>query len=174
MLLNLFYFVDGLDFTCQINNSDQYKFDNNDLIHDENTTKAWIFGAVSTCLIGASLPSAWAESTVTSTASADLVLPSNPDIPPTSVAYPVELRQLNQSNEKNLLDYIPAWVDAMPTMLPKESDQVMVPSVNETENKTWVDRKQNKFAIGLIILQLKLMTGLVISTPINPPMPHYV
>lgn len=106
--------------------------------------KAWIFGAVSTCLIGASLPSAWAESTVTSTASADLVLPSNPDIPPTSVAYPVELRQLNQSNEKNLLDYIPAWVDAMPTMLPKESDQVMVPSVNETENKTWVDRKQKQ------------------------------
>jgi len=106
--------------------------------------QAWIFGAVSTCLIGASLPSAWAESTVTSTASADLVLPSNPDIPPTSVAYPVELRQLNQSNEKNLLDYIPAWVDAMPTMLPKESDQVMVPSVNETENKTWVDRKQKQ------------------------------
>nr|WP_288405453.1 hypothetical protein [uncultured Acinetobacter sp.] len=106
--------------------------------------KVWIFGAVSTCLIGASLPSAWAESTVTSTASADLVLPSNPDIPPTSVAYPVELRQLNQSNEKNLLDYIPAWVDAMPTMLPKESDQVMVPSVNETENKTWVDRKQKQ------------------------------
>ncbi|WP_431604937.1 hypothetical protein [Acinetobacter soli] len=95
-------------------------------------------------MIGASLPSAWAESTVTSTASADLVLPSNPDIPPTSVAYPVELRQLNQSNEKNLLDYIPAWVDAMPTMLPKESDQVMVPSVNETENKTWVDRKQKQ------------------------------
>lgn len=106
--------------------------------------KAWIFGAVSTCLIGAGLPSAWAESTVTSTASADLVLPSNPDIPPTSVAYPVELRQLNKSNEKNLLDYIPAWVDAMPTMLPKESDQVMVPSVNETENKTWVDRKQKQ------------------------------
>lgn len=106
--------------------------------------KAWIFGAVSTCLIGAGLPSAWAESTATSTASADLVLPSNPDIPPTSVAYPVELRQLNQSNEKNLLDYIPAWVDAMPTMLPKESDQVMVPSVNETENKTWVDRKQKQ------------------------------
>ncbi|WP_411710074.1 hypothetical protein [Acinetobacter soli] len=94
--------------------------------------------------MGAGLPSAWAESTVTSTASADLVLPSNPDIPPTSVAYPVELRQLNQSNEKNLLDYIPAWVDAMPTMLPKESDQVMVPSVNETENKTWVDRKQKQ------------------------------
>ncbi|WP_444978860.1 hypothetical protein [Acinetobacter soli] len=94
--------------------------------------------------MGAGLPSAWAESTVTRTASADLVLPSNPDIPPTSVAYPVELRQLNQSNEKNLLDYIPAWVDAMPTMLPKESDQVMVPSVNETENKTWVDRKQKQ------------------------------
>ncbi|WP_416672426.1 hypothetical protein [Acinetobacter soli] len=94
--------------------------------------------------MGAGLPSAWAESTATSTASADLVLPSNPDIPPTSVAYPVELRQLNQSNEKNLLDYIPAWVDAMPTMLPKESDQVMVPSVNETENKTWVDRKQKQ------------------------------
>ncbi|WP_373869219.1 hypothetical protein [Acinetobacter soli] len=94
--------------------------------------------------MGAGLPSAWAESTVTSTASADLVLPSNPDIPPTSVAYPVELRQLNQSNEKNLLDYIPAWVDAMPTMLPKESDQVMVPSVNETENKTWVDHKQKQ------------------------------
>ncbi|WP_370736359.1 hypothetical protein [Acinetobacter soli] len=94
--------------------------------------------------MGAGLPSAWAESTVTSTASADLVLPSNPDIPPTSVAYPVELRQLNQSNEKNLLDYIPAWVDAMPTMLPKESDQVMVPSVNETENKTWADRKQKQ------------------------------
>nr|WP_306465679.1 hypothetical protein [Acinetobacter soli] len=73
-----------------------------------------------------------------------MVLPSNPDIPPTSVAYPVELRQLNQSNEKNLLDYIPTWVDAMPTMLPKESDQVMVPSVNETENKTWVDRKQKQ------------------------------
>ncbi|WP_425551401.1 hypothetical protein [Acinetobacter baylyi] len=76
----------------------------------------------------------------------DLILPNNPDIPPTSVAYPVELRNLNQVHDKNLLDYIPAWIDALPTILPPESNQSMVPSVIETQNKTWVDRKQKQIS----------------------------
>jgi hypothetical protein len=46
------------------------------------------------------------------------------------------------SNQENFLDYIPKWVDASPTVLPEQSDQSIVPPTAETENKTWVDRKQ--------------------------------
>ena len=77
-----------------------------------------------------------------SPASEGLVLPADPNIPPTSVAYAVKLHQLNQPQDKNLLDLIPAWIDSTPTFLPPESNQPIVPPVEETQDKTWIDRKQ--------------------------------
>lgn len=40
------------------------------------------------------------------------------------------------------LGYIPKWVDATPTMFPEQSDQPVVPPVQETQDKTWIDKKQ--------------------------------
>ncbi|WP_443098215.1 hypothetical protein [Acinetobacter sp. GSS19] len=45
-----------------------------------------------------------------------------------------------QSN--HLLDRIPRWIDATPTILPPESAQNIVPPTIETENQTWFDQKQ--------------------------------
>lgn len=42
----------------------------------------------------------------------------------------------------NLLYQIPSWIDATPTFLPQQSDEKIVPSTTETENQTWLDRKQ--------------------------------
>ena len=72
-----------------------------------------------------------------------LVLPNDPNTPRTSVAYAVKLHQLNQSQDKNLLDLIPAWIDSTPTILPPESDTPNVPPVSETQDLTWFDRKQH-------------------------------
>lgn len=47
----------------------------------------------------------------------------------------------NKSSE-SVLNYIPKWVDATPTILPEQSNQPNVPPMSETEEKTWVDRKQ--------------------------------
>ncbi len=46
----------------------------------------------------------------------------------------------HQSN--HLLDRIPRWIDATPTILPPESAQNIVPPTIETENQTWFDQKQ--------------------------------
>ena len=46
------------------------------------------------------------------------------------------------THSDNFLDYIPQLVDAAPTVFPEQSDAVTVPSTSETEDKTWVDRKQ--------------------------------
>ncbi|MGA4852413.1 hypothetical protein ACPC5U_03905 [Acinetobacter haemolyticus] len=40
------------------------------------------------------------------------------------------------------LGYIPKWVDATPTVFPEQSNQPIVPPIKETEDKTWVDKKQ--------------------------------
>jgi len=53
-----------------------------------------------------------------------LVLPNDPNTPRTSVAYAVKLHQLNQSQDKNLLDLIPAWIDSTPTILPPELGRI--------------------------------------------------
>ncbi|TCB72104.1 hypothetical protein E0H88_03655 [Acinetobacter sp. ANC 4216] len=42
----------------------------------------------------------------------------------------------------NLLYKIPSWIDAMPTVLPEQSDEVIVPPVQATEKQSWLDRKQ--------------------------------
>ncbi|SCC71564.1 hypothetical protein [Acinetobacter albensis] len=44
----------------------------------------------------------------------------------------------------NLLYQIPSWIDATPTFLPQQSNEPIVPPVIETEDRTWVDRKQVK------------------------------
>ncbi|NAS00213.1 hypothetical protein [Acinetobacter haemolyticus] len=40
------------------------------------------------------------------------------------------------------LGYIPKFVDATPTVFPEQSNQPVVPPIKETEDKTWVDKKQ--------------------------------
>ena len=42
----------------------------------------------------------------------------------------------------NLLYQLPSWIDAVPTFLPQQSDELMVRSILETADRTWVDRKQ--------------------------------
>lgn len=45
-------------------------------------------------------------------------------------------------NTENVLDYIPRLVDATPTIFPEQSNQSNVPSMKETEDRTWIDKKQ--------------------------------
>ena len=42
----------------------------------------------------------------------------------------------------NLLYQLPSWIDAVPTFLPQQSDELMVRPILETTDRTWVDRKQ--------------------------------
>lgn len=42
----------------------------------------------------------------------------------------------------NLLYQLPSWIDAVPTFLPQQSDELMVRPIFETADRTWVDRKQ--------------------------------
>lgn len=42
----------------------------------------------------------------------------------------------------NLLYQIPSWIDATPTVLPQQSNEPIVPPTIETEDRTWIDRKQ--------------------------------
>ncbi|OTG97446.1 hypothetical protein B9T24_04830 [Acinetobacter sp. ANC 4654] len=42
----------------------------------------------------------------------------------------------------NLLYQLPIWIDAAPTFLPQQSDELMVRPILETADRTWVDRKQ--------------------------------
>ena len=63
----------------------------------------------------------------------------------TDIAEPEQQNVLKPktSTQENVLDYIPKWVDASPTVLPEQSNQPIVPPTSsETEDKTWVDRKQ--------------------------------
>ena len=41
-----------------------------------------------------------------------------------------------------LLYQLPSWIDAVPTFLPQQSDELMVRPILETADRTWVDRKQ--------------------------------
>ena len=50
--------------------------------------------------------------------------------------------QTEAATSENFLDYIPKWVDATPTVFPEQSNQPIVPPTEETEDRTWIDRKQ--------------------------------
>jgi len=50
--------------------------------------------------------------------------------------------QTEATTDENLLDQIPRWVDATPTIFPEQSNQPIVPPTEQTEDQTWVDRKQ--------------------------------
>ncbi|CAI3115758.1 hypothetical protein MWMV8_MWMV8_02979 [Acinetobacter calcoaceticus] len=50
--------------------------------------------------------------------------------------------QTEVTTDENLLDQIPRWVDAAPTIFPEQSNQPIVPPTEQTEDQTWVDRKQ--------------------------------
>ena len=52
--------------------------------------------------------------------------------------------QTEATADENLLDQIPRWVDATPTLFPEQSSQPIVPPTEQTEDQTWVDRKQKK------------------------------
>ena len=74
--------------------------------------------------------SAWAE---TSDLSGTLTEPSKPE-------------QSEQSEQSEfILNAIPAAIDALPTVLPKESDTPIVPSQQETKDHSWTDTKHNHF-----------------------------
>ena len=52
-------------------------------------------------------------------------------------------KALATTNEDfNLLYQIPNWLDAAPSFLPLQSDELMVRPILETADRTWVDRKQ--------------------------------
>lgn len=114
------------------------------MIVQQNT---WKLGTLSICLFLTASPLSFAEMAHEYNASSnDLILPNHPDVPPTSVVYPVELHHLNQVHDKNFLDYLPAWIDALPTILPPESDHSKVPPIAETQDTTWIDLKQKQIS----------------------------
>lgn len=47
------------------------------------------------------------------------------------------------SSTQKTLDYIPKVIDATPNVFPEQSDHAIVPMTTETENLTWIDRKQH-------------------------------
>ncbi len=70
-----------------------------------------------------------------------------------TLPYANYLGDKSQDNEADLpveergpewLDYIPSWVDKTPTLLPKQSDEPIVPPTEVTEDKSWADRKQRQ------------------------------
>ncbi|KYQ80021.1 hypothetical protein AWW73_02660 [Acinetobacter lactucae] len=52
--------------------------------------------------------------------------------------------QSEATTDENVLDKIPRWVDATPTIFPEQSNHSIVPPTEQTEDQTWVDRKQKK------------------------------
>lgn len=56
----------------------------------------------------------------------------------------VDQQKLNTTEtDFNLLSQIPSLIDAMPTVLPQQSDAVIVPPIQATEKQSWLDRKQH-------------------------------
>lgn len=45
-------------------------------------------------------------------------------------------------NQQDILNQIPRFIDATPTLFPAQSDHSIVPPSHETENNSWADRKQ--------------------------------
>lgn len=52
--------------------------------------------------------------------------------------------QTQENKDENLLDQIPRWIDATPTIFPEQSNHPIVPPMEQTEDQTWFDRKQKK------------------------------
>ncbi|EXV92073.1 putative selenocysteine synthase [Acinetobacter baumannii 25691_2] len=52
--------------------------------------------------------------------------------------------QTEENKDENLLDQIPRWIDATPTIFPEQSNEPIVPPTEQTEDQTWFDRKQKK------------------------------
>lgn len=49
-----------------------------------------------------------------------------------------------QDEDYNLLYQIPNWIDALPTFLPQQSNEPIVPPILQTADQTWLDRNQLK------------------------------
>lgn len=58
-------------------------------------------------------------------------------------AEPIATTSAPAGNFQSLIDHIPSWIDATPTLLPPESDQSKVPSSNDTQDDSWVDQQQS-------------------------------
>ncbi|EPF70447.1 hypothetical protein [Acinetobacter rudis] len=53
-------------------------------------------------------------------------------------------QQGEQSHFQSIIDHVPNFIDATPTILPPESNQVLVPSTSQTQENTWADQQQNQ------------------------------
>lgn len=60
----------------------------------------------------------------------------------TSQTAEADEQEAEPSKSFSFLDYIPLFIDSTPTFLPEQSSESIVPSTHETEENTWVDRKQ--------------------------------
>ena len=58
------------------------------------------------------------------------------DLPTSSIS--------TQDEDHSLLYQIPSWVDALPTFLPQQSNEPIVPPTLQTADRTWLDRNQLK------------------------------
>ena len=55
----------------------------------------------------------------------------------------------NKTSKSTWLDAIPNTIDQFPTLLAEESNHAIVPSKQETQNNSWLDRTQAKFTNSL-------------------------
>ena len=80
----------------------------------------------------------------------------------TDIAEPEQQNVLKPktSTQENVLDYIPKWVDASPTVLPEQSNQPIVPRQKQ-KIKHGLTVNNVIFDSGLIKPPSKLMIGLV-------------
>ncbi|MFV5492160.1 hypothetical protein [Acinetobacter sp. ASP199] len=60
----------------------------------------------------------------------------------TSQTAEADHQEAEPSKGFSFLDYIPRLIDSTPTFLPEQSSEAIVPSINETEDSSWVDRRQ--------------------------------
>lgn len=60
-----------------------------------------------------------------------------------------ETEQKSHSPTYIVLNQVPLMIDKLPTLLPAESDQIMLPSIEDTKDRTWWDRKQYQFKYKL-------------------------
>ena len=83
------------------------------------------------CLsLGTYVNVAWAESNTNST---------QHFVPPHDVA---EIDKIaSPPKGSGLLYQIPQWIDSLPTVLPEESDELIVPTTDLTEERTWVGKR---------------------------------
>ena len=70
-------------------------------------------------------------------------LSSSPVWAEVSPTKPIETEQPTGTGT-GILDQIPRLIDATPTILPEQSDEAMVPTTEETEDKSWADKKQKR------------------------------